>query len=119
MSYDRKLLFNRIIAALRRNPCCSLRELSRELQVSCRTIQNAIRAVTGKKLRDLREELLLVRIKNLLELTPNATIGKVSLEAGYRSARSFARAVRRTCGVTPQQLRNRIAGELLASKTPV
>jgi AraC-like DNA-binding protein len=110
------LLFSRVTVALQGNPCYPLKKLSRELQVSCRTIQNAIRAVTGKKLRDLREELLLVRVKNLLALEPNAMISKVSLEAGYRSPRSFARAVRRACGFTPQQLRSRIAGKLLASK---
>ena len=83
------------------NPCCPLRELSRELRVSRRTIQNAVDAVTGKKFRDLRDELLLAKIKNLLASAPNTTIRQVSLEAGYRSPRSFARAVRRACGVSP------------------
>src|SRR5437899_1848868 len=111
---DHTLLFKKIALTLKGNPCCSLRGLSRELQVSRRTIQNAVSAVTGKKFRDLREELLLVRIKNLLASAPNTTIRQVSLEAGYRSPRSFARAVRRASGVSPQQLRTRIAGELLA-----
>jgi AraC-like DNA-binding protein len=116
VSYEPRLLFDRIILALQRNPRCSLEGLSRELRVSRRTIQNAVNAVTGKKLRDLREELLLARVKNLLVSTPNATIKKVALDVGYRSPRSFAHAVRRACGVSPKQLRNRIAGDLLSCR---
>ena len=110
------VLFNRITLMLQGNPCCSLGELSRELRVSRRTIQNAVDAVTGTKFRDLRDELLVVKIKNLLASAPNTTIREVSLDAGYRSPRSFARAVRRACGVSPQQLRTFIADELLVCK---
>ena len=119
MSYDHRLLCERVALRLQRKPNSSLRELSRELHVSRGTIQNAVNAVTGKKFRELREELLLMRLGNLLESAPNATIRKVSLEAGYKSPRSFARAVRRASGVTPRQLRTRIADELLASKAQV
>ncbi|SRR5712691_2626613 len=94
---------------LQGNPCCSLGALSRELHVSRRTNQNAVSAVTGKTFRDPRDELLLARVKSLLVSAPNTTIREVSLEAGYRSPRSFARAVRRACGISPQKLRARIA----------
>ena len=73
-------------------------------------------AITGRKFRDLRDELLVVKIKNLLASAPNTTIRQVSLDAGYSSPRSFARAVQRACGVSPQQLRTLIADELLACK---
>ena len=106
----------RIAVSLRRNPSSPLGKLSRELHVSRRTIQNAVHSVTGKTFRDLRGEILLARIKNLLASAPNSTIRKLSLKAGYRSPRAFARAVRRTCGVSPQQFRTRIAKELLASE---
>ena len=118
MSYDHSLLFNRVTLTLQTNPCCSLRELSRELHVTRRTIQNAVIAVTGKKFTELRKELLLARIEKVLASAPNSTIRKISLEAGYRSPRSFARAVRRAYGLSPRQLRTRIAEELLASKAP-
>lgn len=98
------------------DPCRSLSDLSEELQVSRRTIQNTVNLVTGKKFRDLREDLLLTKIKKLLE-SANTTIRKVSLEAGYKSSRSFARAVRRVCGVTPQQLRTRTAGDSFRKTT--
>src|SRR5207248_11643247 len=101
-----------------RNPSSPLGKLSRDLCVSRRTIQNVVHSVTDKTFRDLRGEILLARIKHLLASAPNSTIRKLSLKAGYRSPRAFARAVRRTCGVSPQQLRTRIARELLASKVP-
>lgn len=102
---------------LESNPCCSLGKMSRKLRISRRTIQNIVKAITGKRFRDLREELLLVRIKNLLASAPNTTVMEISLEAGYRSPRSFARAVKRACGISPQQLRNRIAGEQITRLT--
>lgn len=95
------------------NPCCSLGKVSRALHVSRRTIQSAVKAVTGKKFRDLRDEILLEKLKSLLALAPNATIKELSSEAGYSSPRAFARAVRRACGFAPRQLR----ANLLAYKT--
>ncbi len=114
MSYDHRLLCKRISLSLQRNPSSSLQELSRELRVSRRTIQNAVHSVTGKTFRDLRGEILLARIKNLLASAPNTAIRKVSLEAGYRSPRAFARAVRRACGISPQQLRLHEANRQIA-----
>ena len=119
-SIDSKGLKNeflrRIAVALQDKPCCSLRELSRKLLVSPRTIQNAVKAVAGKKFRDLRDEVLLERVKNLLASAPNATIKELCFETGYRSARAFARAIRRACGISPRQLRARIAKQMLAYK---
>jgi AraC-like DNA-binding protein len=77
--------------------------------VSRNTLQIAVIEVTGKKFRDLREELLLAIVKNLFASRSIATIRDISLKAGYKSPRSFARAVRRASGVSPQQLRTRIA----------
>src|SRR5215831_8904705 len=116
VSYDRRLLCERISLSLHRKPSTSLRELSQELRVSRRTIQNTVITIQGKKFRDLRNELLLENVEKLLASAPNATIRQVSLEAGYKSPRSFARAVRRACGVSPQQLRSRISGHLLSHK---
>lgn len=99
------------------DPCRSLSDLSQKLQVSRRTIQNTVNMVTGKKFRDLREKLLLARIQKLLVSAPSKTIRRVSQECGYRSSRSFARAVLRVCGVTPQQLRTRIADDSFRKTT--
>ena len=116
MSYDHRLLYERVSLCLRRKPNSSLKDVSQELRVSRRTIQNAVVEVTGKKFKDLRDDLFLAKVKNLLSSRSIATIREVSLKAGYKSPRSFARAVRRASGVSPQQLRSRIAGDLRACK---
>ena len=116
MSYDHRLLCKRISQCLHRNPNSSLRQIAGELHLSRRTIQNAVVAVTGKKFCELRQEVLLERIEKVLSSVANATIRRLSCEAGYKCSRSFARAVRRAWGVTPRELRTRIAEELLASK---
>lgn len=115
MSYDPTLLYERIFLCLQRNPTLSLEELSQELHVSRRTIQNTVTGATGKKFRDLREELLLARFQSALAAEPAAAIKELSSEIGYHSPRSFARAIRRACGIAPEQLRSLIAG-LVASK---
>lgn len=116
-SYNRRLLFKRITLTLQSKPHCSLAELARGLGVSRRTIQNAVNVVTGKKFKDLRNEVLLERVKSLFASAPNTPIKEVSFKVGYRSPRSFARAVRRACGFSPEQLRTRVARELVACKT--
>lgn len=109
MSYEPTLLFRRISLRLQRNPSLSLEELSRELHVSRRTIQNTVITVKGQKFRDLREQLLLARFQSALAAEPEAAIKELSSEIGYRSARSFARAIRRACGKSPEQLRSLLA----------
>ena len=105
MSYDQQLLFEAISASLRRSPCISLLELSVELSVSRRTIQKVVGNVTGKSFRDLREGILIARVRTLCLSGPSLAIKELSFKLGYQSARSFARAVRRASGVSPQQLR--------------
>lgn len=116
VSYTQRQLFNKITLTLQSTPHCSLADLSRELGVSRRTIQNAISGVTGKKFRDLRDEAVLERVKNLLTSAPNTAIKELALETGYRSPSAFARAVRRACGISPEELRSRVARKLLARK---
>ena len=116
MSYDHALLHLRVSLSLQRKPNSSLRELSRELHVSRRTIQNAMISVTGKKFSELQEETLLARVQSILLTRPSIAIKELSSDVGYSSPRSFARAVRRACGVSPERLRAVIATELVASE---
>src|SRR5436190_15056300 len=115
VSYDHRLLCERISLSLHRNPSISLRELSKELGASRRTVQCAVIDIKGKRFRDLREEFLLARVESLLLATPALAIKELSFHAGYTSPRSFARAVRRACGLSPEQLRAHIASDLLTS----
>ena len=115
MSYDPTLLYEWISVSLYQNPSLSLEELSQELSVSRRTIQNTVIAIAGKKFRDLRKELLLAIFQSALVAEPAAAIKELSSEIGYASPRSFARAIRCACGVSPEQLRALIAGDLFGS----
>ena len=117
VSYDHRLLCGQVSRSLLENPSSSLCELSRMLSVSCRTIQNAVGAVTGKHLRGLRDELLCGKVESVLVSIPNISIRQLSLKVGYKSSRSFARAIRRVCGISPRQLRARFTGELPMGKS--
>jgi AraC-like DNA-binding protein len=57
--------------------------------------------------------MLVERVKNLLEYHPTQTIKEVSSELGYKSPRSFARAIKRVCGSSPAKLRSQIIFQLL------
>jgi len=117
MSYDYRLLFEEISLSLHRNPCRSLEVLSRELRISRRTIQNVIVVMTGKNLRALREQILITALRDLFITRPSSAIKELSVDLGYKSARSFARAIRRASGTSPEQFRSRITYEL-TTKTP-
>ena len=119
MSYDHGLLYLRVSLGVQRKPNSSLRELSRELHVSRRTIQNVVISITGKSFREMQEELLLARIQAILQARPGVTIKELSRDVGYRSPRSFARAVRRVCGASPEELRAWIAREVVSCERSV
>jgi AraC-like DNA-binding protein len=106
MSYDHALLVQRVSDRLRTNPIVPLKDLSHELHVSPRTIQNAVRDVTRKSLREFRHELLKKDVCRLLS-SEVCSIKEVSSALGYHSPRSFARAIRRVSGNTPTELRGR------------
>ncbi len=116
MSYKHQLLLDAIFHQLSRAPSGLLGDLSRELCVSRRTIQKAVSTATGRTFRDFREEMLVERVKNLLESHPTRTIKEVSFDLGYKSPRSFARAIKRACGSSPAELRSRIICHILQAQ---
>ncbi len=109
VSYNQTLVFESISLHLHRNPCTSLGELSGKLRVSRRTLQKVIIVKTGKGFSDLREEMLVAKARNLFMSQPAWAIKEVSFAVGYRSARSFARAIKRACGSSPEELRSHAA----------
>jgi AraC-like DNA-binding protein len=106
MSYNCTLLFYRVSACLRENPRKTLRELSRELRVSDRTIEKAVSLATGATFKQFREGVFLGQVRQLFSARPDVTIKEVSLGLGFNSSSSFARAVRRVSGLAPEQLRS-------------
>lgn len=108
MSSRQDFLLIAVMRQLNRAPCTPLAELARELHVSTRTLQNVVKLGTGGTFRKLRDELLIGRVKTLLEADPTRPIKDLSFELGYKSPRSFARAVKQGCRFSPEQLRSQI-----------
>jgi len=111
MSYDPRLLFESIAARLKENPRKTLEELSQDLQVSKRTIKKTVRLSTGGNFRHYREEVLMDRVKGFFAKQPSAPIKVLSIDLGFKSPSSFARAVRRASGACPGELRTFVTGE--------
>jgi transcriptional regulator GlxA family with amidase domain len=106
MSYDYELLYRRIFLHMLKDPCFSVGGLAQELKVSRRTIQEVIRVRAGKSYRALREEILVAKTRQLFADEPSLAIKEVSFAVGFISARSFARAIKRACGLSPEDLRS-------------
>jgi AraC-like DNA-binding protein len=86
---------------------------SRELRVGRRTIQAGIRVTTGKTFRKFREEILLARVNSFFASRPGLAIKELSFEVGYACPQSFARAVKRASGMSPEELRSVIVNAAL------
>lgn len=110
MSY--KLPLEVILLYLRRTPCGLLGQLSQELRVSRRTIENTVRVAAGKTFRDLRDEILVERVSSIVASRPTVSIKELSFAVGFKSASSFARAIKRVCGSCPEEFRSRVVREL-------
>ena len=107
LSYNHILLFNQVRQSMRSRPSRSLRGLSLELHVSRGTLETVVSIATGKSFRCLRDEILVDQLVNAFASRPACTIKEISLALGYKSARSFARAIKRACGLSPVELRSR------------
>lgn len=117
MSYERRFLCEIVLLGLHDLPYKSLGAVSRELKVSPRTIENALDSVIRKTFRQLQREAMLLKVRHLLERQPTASIKELSFAVGYKSPRSFARAIRRVTGFAPNELRSRIVDQILMGKS--
>ncbi len=115
MSQAHKLLLHAISLRLHSAPSGGLENLARESRVSRRTIERTVIRESGKTFRDLREEVLVELVTAVFASHPTRPIKELSFDLGYNSARSFARAVKRACGSSPEELRSRVIHALLAS----
>ncbi len=112
MSYDHTFLFDAVRQSLQARPFCSLRSLTQELHVSRGTLERTVSLATGKTFRRFREEMLVKHLLNSFAARAGCTVKEMSAALGYKSPRSFARAIRRACGLSPEELRSRIAQAL-------
>jgi AraC-like DNA-binding protein len=116
MSCKQDLLLDEVMHRLSLAPSTLLERLAQEFDVSRRTLHNAISMITGKTFRELRDEQLVERLNSLLESHPTRGIKELSFELGFKSPRSFARAIKRACGFSPSELRSRIIFQLIQDK---
>ena len=107
MSYNHDALRREIYEELKNNPLAPVKKLSEVLGVSQRTVQHIIGGA-DQQIRLLRQMFVLGRVNSLLLSNPHLTIKELSFSVGYKSQRSFARAVRRACGLSPMDLRRAI-----------
>ena len=115
MSYDSGLLFEQISACLTENPCKSLADLSHSLQVSEHTIKKSVCLAAGKTFRSFREEILLMCVKSRFSVQPGTAIKEMCFGLGFKSASSFARAIKRASGLSPEDLRFAVAAGHVAN----
>jgi len=79
----------------------------------------AVATMTGKTFRDVREEILMATVRCLFVSDSALAVKELSQRVGYKSATSFARAIRRACGLCPEELRFRVVREeILAMRIP-
>lgn len=113
MSYDLDLLFQCITRVMLVRPSVSLREIAQELNVGLRTIETVVKAKSGQGFREFQKQQLLCRAIEILDRQAALSIKELSFAMGYKSPRSFSRAIKRTCGLCPGELRSLISGLLL------
>ena len=109
MPYDPKQLFEQISVCLNENPRKTLEDLAQTLRVSKRTIKKTVRLLTGGNFRHYREEVLMDRVRGFFAMRPGTAIKVLSIDLGFKSPSSFARAVRRASGACPGELRTFVA----------
>jgi AraC-like DNA-binding protein len=119
MAYEREFLLESVLKLLRDRAGCSLGYIEGHLGVSGRTLQKVILALTGKQFKVLREEVLIDKVRTLIRLRPTVAIKEISFAAGYASPRSFSRAIKRACGLSPVAFRSLVASEIIGTKRNV
>ena len=105
MSYEMRLLSAEIFARLSKHPCTTLCDLSTQLNDSKRTCQKTIRSCSGGTFRELQLAVLFNTVREILACQPTIAIKELAYSVGFKSPRSFARAVRHISGHSPKELR--------------
>jgi two-component system response regulator YesN len=112
MTYPAVEIVRRIEEALAGQPRLSLALFCREMKLSRHRAAQAIKETKGMSFRDLQQEMLLKKAKEMLS-QPRAKVQDVALALGYRRAENFGRFLRKKTSRRPSDLR-REAQELTA-----
>jgi AraC-like DNA-binding protein len=109
MSYNSNLILDNLLQKVRQAPSRSLDSISREMRVSRRTLENVLFLSSRKRFKKIQGEILLAIVQNTVLAHPSLTIKELAFSLGYASPRTFARAIKRVCGMSPVELRTSIA----------
>ena len=110
MSYDFRVLARVTEMRVGARPREATASLCAELKVGRHTLRRALCQERGTDLRGLRRSAFLAQVRPKL-CAVGTSVKEVAFEMGYADGRSFARAVKRVCGLSPTQLRERLASQ--------
>jgi AraC-like DNA-binding protein len=94
-----------LIDEIRKYPDRSVRELAKDMDLSCSRVQHIFKRHTGLRMVAYRQERRLVLAAQLLRGT-GLSVKEVSHLVGYRHTSSFVRAFSRLYGAPPMKFRN-------------
>lgn len=109
MSYNSDLILDDLLQKVRQAPSKSLDSISREMGVSRRTLENVLSLSSRKRFKKIQGEILLAIVRSSVLAHPSLTIKELAFSLGYTSPRTFARVIRRVCGMSPVELRASVA----------
>lgn len=104
MTYPAVEIVRKIEEALAGRPRLSLAVFCREHKLSRHLAAQAIRETKGMSFRDLQQEMILKKAKELLS-QPGARIHEVAQALGYRRSEDFGRFLRNKTSRKPSDLR--------------
>jgi len=109
MSYESALLLDKLLQKVRQAPSKTLDSISREMRVSRRTLESILLSSSRKPFKKVQGEILLAIVRSSVLEHPCLTIKELAFSLGYNSTRTFARVIRRVCGMSPSELRSSVA----------
>jgi AraC-like DNA-binding protein len=114
VSYDHNLILDDFLERVRQAPARSLLAISREMKVSCRTLEYVLFSSARKRFKEIQGEILVAVVRTEIVRDHSLTIKELSFSLGFKSPRTFARAIRRSCGMSPIELRTSMADAIMS-----
>ena len=106
MAYDYSQICDLVQTAVQARPQLTLRLIATQLGVERHTITAAIRATRGESFREFKNAAIARRAHELLCMDGTRSIKEISYDMGFRSPRSFERAILKNFQMTPRQIRS-------------
>ena len=105
MTYYHPTTFVAAERHLQRTPLARLAAVAKGCGVSAATLSRAVRGETGLSYRLWQQSHIQTKAEALLRQVPSRSVKEISAELGFASQQSFARWLRRQCGIAPVSYR--------------